>query len=84
MTINADFEGQIVIGDVVVLRVIVGPVDEVVREEGWVRSKPPRVLWSQKFVGGPMRALRCCGGSSFVAMINWIMRFRRSGCNVRQ
>jgi hypothetical protein len=56
---NADFEGAMVMGEVVVSIVKRGPGEGVEWCEGWVRSKPVREECSQKFDFEPMRALRC-------------------------
>jgi hypothetical protein len=58
MMTRADLLGEMVIGVCVVCMVSLGPGTVSDGEEGWVRSKPVSVEWSQKFEGEPMRALR--------------------------
>lgn len=53
---KADLEGDIVISEVVVFIVILGPGADDVGEDGCVRSNPCSVWWSQKFVGEPTTA----------------------------
>lgn len=64
--IRADLEGEMVMGDVLVWRVIWGLEDGVEAWFGWVRSKPVVELCSQKFEWVPIRALRWGVGVSVV------------------